>query len=58
MDYEIVKNNYRLTAVDFSKQKELDVDPKVIHQIEFAGKLKNIDGVNVNGTQSMFALMI
>ena len=27
-------------AVDLSRQKELDADPKAIQQIEFIGKLK------------------
>ena len=40
LDYEYVKNRYRLIAVDLSRQKELDVDPKVIQQIEFVGQLK------------------
>ena len=37
-----------------SRQKELDPDPKAIQQIEFVGKLKNADGVNVD----MFVLTI
>ena len=41
-----------------SQQKELDADPKAIQQIELAGKLKNTDGVNADGEQSMFVLMI
>ena len=40
LDYEYVKNRYRLIAVDLSRQKELHVDPKVIQQIEFVGNLK------------------
>ena len=36
-----IKNNYRLIAVDLSRQKELNADPKAIEQIEFVGKLKN-----------------
>ena len=36
-----IKNIYRLIAVDLSRQKELDADPKAIEQIEFVGKLKN-----------------
>ena len=28
-------------AVDLSRQKELDADPKAIQQIEFVGQLKN-----------------
>ena len=33
----ILKNieNYKLVAVDLSKQKELDADPRAIQQIEF-----------------------
>ena len=39
LDYDYVKNHYSLIAVDLSRQKELDADPKVIQQIEFAGQL-------------------
>ena len=39
LDYDYVKNHYSLIAVDLSRQKELDSDPKVIQQIEFAGQL-------------------
>ena len=41
-----------------SKQKELDAYPKVIQQVEFVGQLKNTDGVDVDGKQSMSALTI
>ena len=37
LDYEYIKNHYRLIAVDLSRQKELDADPKGIQQIEFVG---------------------
>ena len=42
--------------IDLSRQKELDADSKSIHQIEFVRKLKNNDGENADGTQSMFVL--
>ena len=29
LDYEYVKNHYRLVAVDLCRKKELDVNPKV-----------------------------
>ena len=32
------KKKYKLTAADLSKQKVLDVDPRVIQQIVFTGK--------------------
>ena len=35
MDYNYFKKHYKLVAVDLSKQKELDVDPRAIQQIEF-----------------------
>ena len=38
-DYQYFKDNYQLIAVDLSKQKELDADPRAIQQIEFYGKL-------------------
>ena len=37
MDYAYVKDNYRLIAVDLSKQKALDADPRAIQQIVFQG---------------------
>ena len=40
LDYDYIKNHYRLITVDLSRQKELDADPKAIQQIEFAGQLK------------------
>ena len=57
LDYEYVKNHYRLIAVDLSRQKELDADPEAIQQIEFVGQLKNINSAN-NNPESMFVLTI
>ena len=37
LDYAYFKDNYRLTAVDLSKQKALDADPRAIQQIVFQG---------------------
>ena len=39
LDYKYFKNFYKLVAIDLSKQKELDADPRAIQQIEFYGKL-------------------
>ena len=35
LDFDYFKKHYKLVAVDLSKQKELDVDPRAIQQIEF-----------------------
>ena len=40
LDYDYIKNHHRLTAVDLSRQEELDTDSKAIEQVEFAGQLK------------------
>ena len=40
LDYQYFKDHYQLIAVDLSKQKELDADPRAIQQIELYGKLE------------------
>ena len=35
LDYKYFKDFYKLVAIDLSKQKELDADPRAIQQIEF-----------------------
>ena len=52
-----MKNHYGLSAVDLSRQKELDSDPKAIQQIEFVGQLKKLNNNNKN-VESMFVLTI
>ena len=37
LDYVYFKNNYKFIAVDLSKQKALDADPRAIQQIIFQG---------------------
>ena len=37
LDYRYFKDNYKLIAVDLSKKKVLDVDPRAIQQIVFQG---------------------
>ena len=39
VDCQYFKDHYRLIAVDLSKQKELDADPRAIQKIEFYGML-------------------
>ena len=37
MDFAYFEKSYRLIAVDLSKQKALDADPRAIQQINFIG---------------------
>ena len=53
-----IENNYKLIAVNLSRQKELDTDPKAIQKIEFIGQLRSTNGVNTDSTQSIFILLI
>ena len=62
LDYEFIKDNYRLIAAHLSRQKELDADSKAIEQIEFVGLLKELNA-NGNATdkgavQNIFILTI
>ena len=52
-----IKNHYKLIAVDLSRQKELNSDPKAIQQIEFVGKLQSLNN-EIVANQSMFVLAI
>ena len=54
----ISKKHHKLISFDLSRQKELDVDPKAIQQIDLVGQLKNIDGVNADGAEFMVILAI
>ena len=47
MDYAYFKDNYRLIAVDLSKQKALDADPRAIQQIVFQGVIGGNNGTKI-----------
>ena len=57
LDYDYIKSHYRLIAVDLSRQKKLDADPKAIQQKEFLGQLKHPNSEIVYN-ESMFVLKI
>ena len=59
LDYEYIKNHYRLIAVDLRRRKKIDVT-KAIQSKKFVGQLQKIDD-NITATdkgndESMFAL--
>ena len=39
LDYPYFKENYKMIAIDLSKQNELDPDPRAIQQINFTANL-------------------
>ena len=39
LDYSYFKQNYKMFAVDLSRQNELDADPRAIQQINFTANL-------------------
>ena len=47
LDYAYFKDNYRLIAVDLSKQKALDADPRAIQQIVFQGIVGGAAGTKI-----------
>ena len=44
LDYAYFKDNYKLIAVDLSKQTALDADPRAIQQTAFQGVVGGNDG--------------
>ena len=47
LDYAYFKDNYRLIAVDLSKQKSLDPDPRAIQEIVFQGAVGGDDNTQM-----------
>ena len=39
LDYSYFKENYKMIAIDLSKQQALDADPRTIQQINFTANL-------------------
>ena len=50
LDYPYFKDHYEVIAIDLSKQKALDVDPKAIQQISFTANLDR------DGNTTMFII--
>ena len=59
LDYDYIKNHYRLISAALGRQKELDVDPKAIQQIEKVQTVKlllmNPIFENIKKTRSEFS---
>ena len=53
LDYAYFKDNYKLVAVDLSKQKTLDADSRAIQQIVFLGVARGDE----NKTISLYTIL-
>ena len=51
LDYTYFKENYKLIAIDLSKQQALDADPRAIQQINFTDNLER------EGNTTMFFII-
>ena len=51
LDYPYFKNNYKMIAIDLSKQQALDTDPGKIQQINFTANLDR------DGNTTMFFII-
>ena len=47
LDLSYFRDNCRLIAVDLSKQKALDADPRAMQQIVFEGVVGRADGTKI-----------
>ena len=56
MDYAYFKDNYKLIAVDLSKQKALGADPREIQQLVFQGVVgrNDVTKIRLNTNYTLF----
>ena len=47
LDYSYFKENYKLIAIDLTKQQALDADPRAIQQINFTANLDRNEGATL-----------
>ena len=47
LDYTYFKDHYKMIAIDLSKQRELDADPRAIQEINFTANLDRDNGATI-----------
>ena len=55
-DYVYFKNYYKIMAIDLSKQKALDADPKAKQQINFTGNLERTRNTTIFSQETLRVL--
>ena len=58
LDYEYIKNHFKLEAIGVKRQKELDSDVKAIQKMEFFRQFNNDYVLSTDETQSKFLITI
>ena len=48
LNYQCIKDYYKMIAVDLSKQQALDADPRAIQQINFTANLDRAENTRVS----------
>ena len=48
LDYPYFKDNYKMIAVNLGKQQALDVDPRIIQQINFTANLDRASNTRIH----------
>jgi len=54
LDFAYFKDHYKLIAVDLSRQRALDEDPKAIQQINFKCNIEKINDADNNPRNLLF----
>ena len=47
LDYPYFKENYKMIAIDLSRQNELDADPRALQQINFTANLDRAGNITI-----------
>ena len=47
LDYQYIKDHYKMISIDLSKQQALDADPRAIQQINFTSNLDRAGNTRV-----------
>ena len=47
LDYSYSRENYKMIAIDLSKQQALNADPRAIQQINFTANLERVESATV-----------
>ena len=53
LDYSYFKDRYKMIAIELSKQRALDTDPRAIQQINYTGNLDRAENAAIEAKESV-----